>query len=115
MRGLASADSTRDFFVTDIPTDFYNVDRVEIQRGPNSILFGLRSYNATKDVLAVVLRDVDPVPARYEVRLRNQSLIRAGELELEQNAVVIRDGTLGQFEVPLEDVLQIQRAANSAK
>ncbi len=43
VRGLASADTTRDYFVTDIPWDSYNVDRIEIQRGPNSILFGLGS------------------------------------------------------------------------
>ncbi len=43
VRGLASADNTRDFFVTDIPWDSYNVDRIDIQRGPNSILFGLGS------------------------------------------------------------------------
>ncbi|PTY05546.1 TonB-dependent receptor [Opitutaceae bacterium EW11] len=41
VRGLSSADNTRDFFVSDIPWDGYNVDRVDIQRGPNSILFGL--------------------------------------------------------------------------
>ena len=43
VRGLATADTTRDFFVTDIPWDSFNVDRVDIQRGPNSILFGLGS------------------------------------------------------------------------
>ncbi len=43
VRGLASADNTRDYFVTDIPWDGYIVDRVDIQRGPNSILFGLGS------------------------------------------------------------------------
>ncbi len=43
VRGLASADTTRDFFVSDIPWDSYIVDRVDIQRGPNSILFGLGS------------------------------------------------------------------------
>jgi outer membrane receptor protein involved in Fe transport len=43
VRGLASADMTRDFFVTDIPWDSFNVDRIDIQRGPNSILFGLGS------------------------------------------------------------------------
>ncbi len=43
VRGLASADNTRDFFVTDIPWDSYIVDRIDIQRGPNSILFGLGS------------------------------------------------------------------------
>lgn len=43
VRGLASADNTRDYFLTDIPWDAYNVDRVDLQRGPNSILFGLGS------------------------------------------------------------------------
>jgi len=40
VRGLTSADNTRDFFASEIPWDGYNVDRVELQRGPNSILFG---------------------------------------------------------------------------
>ena len=43
VRGLATADNTRDFFGTDIPWDSFNVERVDIQRGPNSILFGLGS------------------------------------------------------------------------
>jgi hypothetical protein len=43
VRGLAAADNARDFFVTDIPWDGYIVDRIDIQRGPNSILFGLGS------------------------------------------------------------------------
>src|SRR5690606_15060145 len=43
VRGLARADNTRDFFLTDIPWDSYNVGRVDLQRGPNSILFGIGS------------------------------------------------------------------------
>ncbi len=43
LRGLGAADQTRDYFLTDIPWDSYNVDRIDIQRGPNSILFGLGS------------------------------------------------------------------------
>jgi outer membrane receptor protein involved in Fe transport len=43
VRGLDSADNTRDFFLTDIPWDGFNVGRVDIQRGPNSILFGTGS------------------------------------------------------------------------
>lgn len=43
VRGLTSADNTRDFFLSDIPWDGYIVDRVDMQRGPNSILFGLGS------------------------------------------------------------------------
>ncbi|PTY04220.1 hypothetical protein DB347_20195 [Opitutaceae bacterium EW11] len=40
IRGLNSADNTRDFFLTDIPFDTYNTSRIDIQRGANSILFG---------------------------------------------------------------------------
>jgi len=43
VRGLAAADNTRNFFLTQIPWDEYNVDRVDIQRGPNAILFGFGS------------------------------------------------------------------------
>ena len=43
VRGLDSADNTRNYFISDIPWDGYNVGRVDLQRGPNSILFGTGS------------------------------------------------------------------------
>ncbi|AOS44792.1 catecholate siderophore receptor Fiu [Lacunisphaera limnophila] len=43
VRGLGSADITRNYFATDIPLDAYNTENIEIQRGPNAILFGLGS------------------------------------------------------------------------
>jgi len=43
IRGLASADNTRNFFATLIPFDSYNIDRVTVNRGANNILFGLGS------------------------------------------------------------------------
>lgn len=43
VRGLTFADNTRDYFLTDISWDSFNTERVELQRGPNSILFGLGS------------------------------------------------------------------------
>ncbi|MDQ8181613.1 TonB-dependent receptor plug domain-containing protein [Pelagicoccus sp. SDUM812005] len=41
IRGLANADSTRNYMPTSIGFDSYNVDRVTVNRGPNSTLFGL--------------------------------------------------------------------------
>src|SRR5580658_2711238 len=43
VRGLDSADNTRDYFLSDIPWDSFDVGRVDLQRGPNSILFGTGS------------------------------------------------------------------------
>ena len=43
IRGLAAPDRTRNFYKTDIPFDTYNTDRIDINRGANSFLFGLGS------------------------------------------------------------------------
>lgn len=43
VRGLDSADNTRNYFQSSIPWDGYNIGRVDLQRGPNSILFGVGS------------------------------------------------------------------------
>lgn len=43
VRGLAEADNTRNYYLSDIPWDSYNVSRVDLQRGPNSVLFGIGS------------------------------------------------------------------------
>ena len=43
VRGLVRANLTRDYFQTDTPFDAYNTSRITVNRGPNSILFGLGS------------------------------------------------------------------------
>ena len=43
VRGLVRAEISRDFFITDFGFDTFNVERVELSRGPNSILFGVGS------------------------------------------------------------------------
>ncbi len=43
IRGLASADNTRSYMPTGTVFDSYNIERVTVNRGPNSTLFGLGS------------------------------------------------------------------------
>jgi hypothetical protein len=43
VRGLVSAELTRNYFQTGIPFDTYNTSQVTVARGPNSVLFGLGS------------------------------------------------------------------------
>ena len=40
VRGLSTADNTRDLFPSSIPWDQFDIDRVEIDRGPNAMLYG---------------------------------------------------------------------------
>lgn len=41
VRGLDSATTTRDYFLTSIPFDSYNTESVTVSRGANSLLFGV--------------------------------------------------------------------------
>jgi len=47
VRGLENATVARDYFETSIPLDTYNVTRAALNRGPNSILFGLGKSSGT--------------------------------------------------------------------
>ena len=70
IRGLAPADVSRDFFITNpsIKTDTYNLDSVTISRGPNSTLFGIGSPSGIVNLTiqkANLNQDTNEVSARY--------------------------------------------------
>lgn len=67
VRGLTSADNARDFFQTVIPWDGYNTERIDIQRGANSILFGLGS---PAGIINADLRDANYYNDSGELGLR---------------------------------------------
>jgi len=41
IRGYRDTTITRNYFTTEIPGDVFNMDRIDVARGPNSILFGI--------------------------------------------------------------------------
>lgn len=87
VRGLARAELTRSYFLTDIPFDTYNTGRVTVSRGPNSLLFGIGSPGGVIENslnIASLGRDFGEI------------VIRAGErgsrrLALDYNKVLIKD------------------------
>lgn len=109
IRGLAAADVTRNYFSTILPTDSFNTDRVEINRGANAILFGLGSPAG--------IANTGLTPAQMdtfgEVKLRadNEGSFRAEatynteliEDRLALRIGVLRDDTKYQQEPAFED------------
>lgn len=67
VRGLTSADMTRDFFMSGVPMDGYNVERVEISRGANAMLFGLGSPSG---IVNTALIKADLRKTRTELQYR---------------------------------------------
>jgi PA14 domain len=91
-----------------VDAEFRGMDGDQIK--VTSILFGPRSYSASKDVLAVVLRDVNAIAVPYEVRLRDQSLLRLSELLVEPGTAMMRDAVLGKISVPMSELVYLRRA-----
>lgn len=87
VRGLNTADLTRNFFVTKIPLDSYNTARVDIQRGPNSILFGLGS---PAGIINNTLKDPGLDKLRGEVQVRYGSYGSHREV-VDANLPLIKD------------------------
>lgn len=86
VRGLAAADNTRDYFVSDIPWDSYNVDRIDILRGPNSFLFGLGSPAGIQNAS---LQDAGfKTQGKTELRFGSYGSVRAS---LNMNQVLLKD------------------------
>ncbi len=70
IRGLGSVDITRDFFLANpaIQLDSYNIDDVELSRGPNSTLFGIGSPSGILNESiekAVLNKDTNEIAARF--------------------------------------------------
>ncbi|MDP0499677.1 MAG: TonB-dependent receptor [Verrucomicrobiota bacterium JB022] len=89
VRGLAAAANARNFIYTDIPWDGFNVSRIDLQRGPNAVLFGLSSpaglLNAT--VRPAEFTDYGEIGLRY-------GSYGSYRLSLDVNREII-DGQLG--------------------
>ncbi|MBL9211814.1 MAG: TonB-dependent receptor plug domain-containing protein, partial [Opitutaceae bacterium] len=104
VRGLAGADLTRDFFLTNIPMDSYNTERVDISRGANAILFGLGS---PAGIINNQLKTADLRKNAYSLqysygRFDSQRTV----LDLNQ---VIKPGVLGVRVVGLDKAEQYQQ------
>lgn len=69
MRGLSGANVSSSGFATTLPFDTYNVDAVEITRGPNSSLFGLGNAGGSVNIIgsrANLTRETTTVATRAD-------------------------------------------------
>jgi len=87
VRGLLQADLTRGYYLTDVPFDSYNTERVTVSRGPNSILFGIGSPGGVINTglkQAVLNSDF----GEFGIRVDNYNSVRAS---FDYNASIIED------------------------
>ena len=87
VRGLGGADNTRDYFLSSLPMDGYNTDRVEINRGPNAMLFGLGSPSG---IINTGL--IRAMPNRTKTKVEGQyGQHDTGRIVFDHNQVLVKD------------------------
>lgn len=100
IRGYRQATQTRDYFNTLISTDVFNLERIDIARGPNSILFGIGGPGG--------IVNVTPKRARMDQAV-TEVTAHAGSWDLRRGALdvnrVLVDGQLA-----IRANLMLQRA-----
>ena len=75
----------------------------------SSVLFGLRGFDTSNEVALVVLRDIVPQASAFEVRTRDGSVIQGKSITIQSDVLFVADPSLGNFRVPLADLLEIKR------
>ncbi|ACB77539.1 TonB-dependent receptor plug domain-containing protein [Opitutus terrae] len=70
MRGLTAPNVSTGLYRTSLPLDTYNIDSIEISRGPNSSLFGLGSSGGGINVISA---KANPTKSSYGVSARTDA------------------------------------------
>ncbi len=99
VRGLVRADNTRNYFVSQAGWDSYNVDRVDLLRGPNSILFGLGSPGGVMNA-STISAQLSEDSGRFQLAFDEHGTIR---MNLDYNQVLIEDELAIRFALLEED------------
>ncbi|MCG8525389.1 MAG: hypothetical protein MI748_03335 [Opitutales bacterium] len=98
IRGLARADNTRNYLPTGILMDSYNTERVAVNRGPNSILFGLGSPGGivNTQTISARMRDSNKILLKY-------SSFNSTRASMDINREIIDDKLAIRFAAMAED------------
>lgn len=109
VRGLSRADVTRDFFPSGNGNlDRYNVDRIALVRGPNSILFGLGSpagiinYKTKKATLGAEINEISFTVDSFGSLRSTFDFNRAINDKLAVRVLALAEDTRSQYETSFD-------------
>lgn len=105
--GTSGSDQARDFFTTEIPSDGYNIDRVEINRGPNAMLFGLGSPSGIVNA-SLIKANAQKNASSAEFRYGRFGTLRGS---LDHNQVLLRNKLAFRFATLSGDQKFMQKPA----
>jgi len=79
----------------------------------SSVLFGNVSYDPGQ-VIAVILRETRPVPSKFELKTRDDSLFLADSIRVEKDSALLEDARFCGIRIGAAEIVELKRVESPA-
>ncbi|MFA6545573.1 MAG: PA14 domain-containing protein [Limisphaerales bacterium] len=96
--------------------DFVDGEFKGLERGRvklSSVLFGLKYFDATYEVVAVVLRGLTPGSPKFRVRTSDGSVLLVKKFSVAADGLTVEDATLRGYRVPAQELVELTQGSGT--
>jgi hypothetical protein len=91
--------------------EFKGLDRGRVKL--SSVLFGLKFFDATYEVVAVILRDPAPGAPTFRVRASDGSVLLVKKFAIAADGLTMEDATLRGYRVPAQELVELKQGSGT--
>ena len=91
--------------------EFKGLDRGRVKL--SSVLFGLKMFDATYEVVAVILRDPAPGTPIFRIRASDGSVLLVKKFAVASDGLTIEDATLRGYRVPAQELVELKQGSGT--
>ncbi len=91
--------------------DFKGLDRGRVKL--SSVLFGLKFFDATYEVVAVILREPAPGSPTFRVKASDGSVLLVKKFQMAAEGLTIEDATLRGYRVPAQELVELKQGSGT--
>ncbi len=79
----------------------------------SSVLFGLKFFDATYEVVAVILRDPTPGTPAFRIRASDGSVLLVKKFQMTAEGLTMDDATLRGYRVPAQELIELRQGSGT--
>lgn len=91
--------------------EFKGLDRGRVKL--SSVLFGLKFFDATYEVVAVILRDPAPGAPTFRVKASDGSVLLVKKFAIAAEGLTMEDATLRGYKVPAQELVELRQGSGT--
>ncbi len=91
--------------------EFKGLDRGRVKL--SSVLFGLKFFDATYEVVAVILREPSPGSPNFRVKSSDGSVLLVKKFQMVADGLTMEDATLRGYRVPAQELVELKQGSGT--